>query len=699
MPEVKINEKYHPKALRVKIFDKVYNALTNLCKSNGAWLDCTVKASSISENDVSIKIIDDESLMAWCAFLISENPEHISIRVLDYNDSKTDKPSALPDHDMEIAKIFTNEDPIRGEMITLDKCADLSGMALWAIRSITTAFDITRQQTPELNITWHKLGESDNTKENGLTELTDDTLKYIFELAEKAVWHDLVKEAPKYNMELVNEKEIIKRKYGPRQNIYKSYTVTIDDKYRHPDKYDIDISLSYKPENPWETFQISFFATPEGQMPWQSSITILPTTTLVKIVRHRRSTSLDPRSFIVMGRIFENLKDKLIEEYGEYNVCAEDDAIAALKKIPGGENIEYPTSATLGYNKDLVRRCPNMLCEFDMVITDIQDNVIKYRCPKCGIRQDIDKDIALKKLKINLANKEDIPSYHVELPDVKANQLKPCLTWDHVIMPSHIAENNKEENEMKENKKCVIKRDRLISIVQMFLNNTSEHRPWKNKHSTTKTGEIVWSGTKQRGMYFPLIGITAIDPSDDNAGFEIWNTCDGDRDNINIHIDHEGIRFIESSNFNDFGYEFIHDLYEFIKDNLDENKIKNQIKDVIFSDPATTVLWTDGTKTTVQTQVLTYTTTTKPDGTIVKKPKKRVPFDPEAALAACIMNKLFGSHSAYAKYVNGYVVKSEAKKAKTKKKAKKEKEPTLPKKPTKKPNTKARKVTIEGGKK
>lgn len=695
MPKIKIDEKDYPKALRVKIIDKVYNALNNLCKSNGAWLGCTVKASSISENDVYIKIIDDESLMACCAFLISENPEHISIRVLDYNDSETDKPSVSPDHDMKIAKIFTNEDPIRGEMITLDKCADLSGAALWAVRSITTAFDITRQQTPELNITWHKLGESDNTKENGLTELTDDTLKHIFELAEKAVWHDLVTTALQNNMDLVKEKEIIKRNYGPHRNMYRSYTVTINDQYRHPDKYDIDISLSYHHENPWKTFQICFFATPENKLRWQPLITILPTTTFVKIVRHRRSVSFDSRSFIVMGRIFETLRDKLIEEYGECNIRVEDDAKAALKKIPGGENIEYPTSATLGYNKDLVRRCPNMLCEFDMVVTDIQDNVIKYRCPKCGIRQDIDKGIALKELKINLANKKDIPSYHAEFPNVKATQLKPCLTWD----PSHIAENNKEENEMKENKKCVIKRDRLISIIQTFLNNAGEHIPWKNKPSTTKTGEIVWSGTKQRGMYFPIIGITAIDPSDDNAGFEIWNTCDGDRDNINIHIDHDGIRFIESSNFNDFGYEFIHNLYEFIKDNLDENKIKNQIKDVIFSDPATTVLWTDGTKTTVQTQVLTYTSITKPDGTVVKKPKKRVSFDPEAALAACIMNKLFGSHSAYTKYVNGYVVKSEAKKAKTKKKVKKEKEPTLPKKPTKKPNTKARKVTIEGGKK
>ena len=699
MPEIKINEKDYPKTLSDKIIDKVYNALTNLCKSNGAWFGCTVKASSISENNVYIRIIDPDSSMAWCAFQISENPEHISIRVLDYN-SETDKPSILPDHDMEIAKIFTNKDPIRGEMITLDKCADLSGEALWAVRSITNAFDIARQRTPELNIAWYKLGESDNTEENGFTELTDDTLKHIFELAEKAVWHDLVTPTSENNMDLVKEKEIIKQKYGPRQNIRRSYTVTIDDKDRHPDKYDIDISLSYKPENPWDTFQISFFSTPEGRMRWQSSITILPTTTLVKIVRHRRYVNLDSRSFIVMGRIFKTLRDRLIEEYGEYNVRVEDDSIEALKKIPGEENIEYPTSATLGY-KDLVRRCPNMLCEFDMLVTDIQDNVIKYRCPKCGFRQDIDKDIVLKELKINLANKEDIPSYHVEFPNnVKATQLWPNLTWDHVIMPSHRAENNKEENEMKENKKCVIERERLISIIQTFLNNTNEHRPWKNKPGTLKTGEIVWSGTKQRGMYFPLIGITAMgDSFDDNIGFEIWNTTDSDRGNINIRIDHEGIKFIENSNFNDFGYEFIHDLYEFINDNMDETKIKNQIKNVIFSNPATTVLWKDGTKTTVQTQVLEYTTTTKPDGTVVKKPKKRVPFDPEAALAACIMNKLFGSHSAYAKYVNGYVVKSEAKKAKTKKKTKKEKEPTLPKKPTKKPSTKARKVTIEGGKK
>ena len=100
--------------------------------------------------------------------------------------------------------------------------------------------------------------------------------------------------------------------------------------------------------------------------------------------------------------------------------------------------------------------------------------------------------------------------------------------------------------------------------------------------------------------------------------------------------------------------------------------IATTIKDVIFDDPATTVLWTDGTKTTVKRMTTKYQPVITKDGG-KDVPVERVPFDPEAALAAAIMNKLFGTHSRYSKFVKGYVAVAEEKaKKKAKLKAKKE---------------------------
>ena len=100
--------------------------------------------------------------------------------------------------------------------------------------------------------------------------------------------------------------------------------------------------------------------------------------------------------------------------------------------------------------------------------------------------------------------------------------------------------------------------------------------------------------------------------------------------------------------------------------------IATTIKDVIFDDPATTVLWTDGTKTTVKRMTTKYQPVITKDGG-KEVPVERVPFDPEAALAAAIMNKLFGTHSRYSKFVKGYVAVAEEKaKKKAKLKAKKE---------------------------
>ena len=131
--------------------------------------------------------------------------------------------------------------------------------------------------------------------------------------------------------------------------------------------------------------------------------------------------------------------------------------------------------------------------------------------------------------------------------------------------------------------------------------------------------------------------------------------------------------------------------------------IATTIKDVIFSDPVTTVIWADGTKTSVSRQVTKYQPTITSTGA-KDVPVERVPFDPEAALAAAIMNKLFGTHSRYSKFVKGYVAEAEEKvkkkaELKAKKEAKKaekaEKEKKSTKATTKKPAAKKKTTTTK----
>ena len=121
------------------------------------------------------------------------------------------------------------------------------------------------------------------------------------------------------------------------------------------------------------------------------------------------------------------------------------------------------------------------------------------------------------------------------------------------------------------------------------------------------------------------------------------------------------------------------------------SSIETLIKNVIFSDPVTTVIWKDGMKTIVRRQVTRYQPTITSTG-CKDVPVEMIPFDPEAALAAAIMNKLFGSHSRYSRFVNGYVVKSEEKKKKkTELKTKKDSQ----KDTTKKKTTTTKKTTTK----
>lgn len=127
--------------------------------------------------------------------------------------------------------------------------------------------------------------------------------------------------------------------------------------------------------------------------------------------------------------------------------------------------------------------------------------------------------------------------------------------------------------------------------------------------------------------------------------------------------------------------------------------IATTIKDVIFSDPVTTVIWTDGTKTSVSRQVTRYQPTITSTGA-KDVPVERVPFDPEAALAAAIMNKLFGTHSRYSKFVKGYVVVAEEKaKKKAELKAKKEAAKAEKAEKAEKPEKRMKKVTKTSTKK
>jgi len=70
-----------------------------------------------------------------------------------------------------------------------------------------------------------------------------------------------------------------------------------------------------------------------------------------------------------------------------------------------------------------------------------------------------------------------------------------------------------------------------------------------------------------------------------------------------------------------------------ISAHFDDDYNVPQIEQVIFNPPATIVKWTDGTKTVVK----------------VAKDQK---YDEEAGVAACYMNKIFGSHSKFRKEIS-----------------------------------------------
>ena len=178
------------------------------------------------------------------------------------------------------------------------------------------------------------------------------------------------------------------------------------------------------------------------------------------------------------------------------------------------------------------------------------------------------------------------------------------------------------------------------------------------------------------------VGSRIIKENGEIIGFDIYNTYSQKAEYVNIKIRKDKIEFIEDSKFEDFDKDFMNGLFNAINSSAEVKNdhtctcectpIQDQIKDVIFSDPATTVIWKDGTKTVVRRQVTKYQPTITTTGA-KNVPVEMVPFDPEAALAAAIMNKLFGTHSRYSKFVKGYVATSESRKAAKKKKtAKKE---------------------------
>lgn len=756
VPEIKVDDKETPKSLRDKVVDVIDKAMTNLCGVKGLFETCvveSVKLPAFTER----RICDNKTDKIYCRCLTIEESDHIHVKMLDYL-AKAGEESETSQTDMDIVKIFTNDknNPnVWGKLIDPACFCSFSMVTRLAVEAIRSALFNTK----ELDINWtfwdYPEPELAPTKDcwtlSNSKQEPDVALDKLFSRGEAVIKTEARRLTQNDIMEIITtsvNENLTSIQARARSLPPTFYGCTLETK-EQPSvtmpgaRCGVTFTIRDRHDNPLMKFDIFKAITAEAYFALtifdqlddycrftdicrNPRVLVINATNKhsVSIEVDQRINELSPFTKSVARDIIKSIKSKFDEISKSITCDIEWKGLGFLsdeykEKILGGEAIEYPSSTTIEFEKLLPpQRCLNIICGYDKLVTEIKGDIVHYRCPKCGVwfrrtlenvrkrlDEKLDKGILVDEQKSKFPDKENIPSFYVDVPEFKTHRmqsyLRPILTWDHLIMLSHIAENNKEENEMNENKKCVIECDGLISIVQTFLNNTSEYGRWKNKPETIKTDKIIWRGTKQCGMYFPLIGMTSKrNTCDEITGFEIWNTCSGNRENINIRIDHEGIKFIENSDFNDFGYEFIHNLYEFIKDNLDETKIKNQIKDIIFSDPATTVIWADGTKTTVQTQVLEYTTTTKPDGTVVKKPKKRVPFDPESALAACIMNKMFGSHSAYAKYVNGYVVKSEEKKKKKAvKKTKKEKELTLPKEPTKKPNTKARKVTIEGGKK
>ena len=89
-----------------------------------------------------------------------------------------------------------------------------------------------------------------------------------------------------------------------------------------------------------------------------------------------------------------------------------------------------------------------------------------------------------------------------------------------------------------------------------------------------------------------------------------------------------------------FTYEQVKDIYDRTITLSNKEKLfdKEQIKDVIFKNPATIVLWKDGTKTVVKCQ----------DGDV---------YNPETGLAMCIIKKMCGNKGNYNDVFNEWLPK------------------------------------------
>ena len=89
-----------------------------------------------------------------------------------------------------------------------------------------------------------------------------------------------------------------------------------------------------------------------------------------------------------------------------------------------------------------------------------------------------------------------------------------------------------------------------------------------------------------------------------------------------------------------FTPEQVRVIYEQTVNSSNKEKLfdKEQIKDVIFNDPATIVLWKDGTKTVVKCQ----------DGDV---------YNPETGLAMCIIKKMCGNKGNYNDIFNKWLPK------------------------------------------
>lgn len=101
----------------------------------------------------------------------------------------------------------------------------------------------------------------------------------------------------------------------------------------------------------------------------------------------------------------------------------------------------------------------------------------------------------------------------------------------------------------------------------------------------------------------------------------------------------EGVKMDEKMNLDMLGYAYTayNNMY---KPKTNKQKILEQVKDVIFNDPATIVYWKDGTKT------------------VVKAEGEK--FDPEKGLAMAIAKKHFGNEGTYYELFKKWLPKKEA---------------------------------------